>query len=88
MLIENQTSIPLYVDNRNIDPGMVRYVSEHLFDNTTILSNKGCAEITTEFYKRSITCFGGIQVEESTQQDMQGHNIIIVKESSNDISGD
>ena len=84
MLIENQTSIPLYVDNRNIDPGMVRYVSEHLFDNTTILSNKGCAEI----YKRSITCFGGIQVEESTQQDMQGHNIIIVKESSNDISGD
>lgn len=83
MVIENQTSIKLYVDEdtrRPIEPGVRRYVTEHMFDTTSIDSKIGHVEIITEYYQRSITASKKLNAIESEELDSNGHKLIIVEE--------
>ena len=80
MVIENQTNVKLYVSDgtqRPIEPGVRRYVTEHIFDTTTIDSDIGYVEIITEYYQRHIKTSGRL----SEELDSNGHKLIVVTEA-------
>ena len=84
MVIENRTNVKLYVSDgtqRPIEPEVRRYVTEHIFDTTTIDSDIGYVEIITEYYQRHIKTSGRICAAESEELDSNGHKLIVVTEA-------
>ncbi len=80
MVIENQTKCNIYIDCKVTEPGIRRYVTEHIFNTVDIHSDIGSAVITTEYYQRIFLTYGKMFLIESNELDSNGHKIIVVKE--------
>lgn len=79
MLIINRTEVPIVIDHEEIKTDESYECYEHMFDTTTVFSDIGSVEITTEYSKRSFDTYGKLMAIETKQVDSQGLPVIIIQ---------
>lgn len=80
MIIKNQTEVKIVIDHEEIKPGESYECLEHIFDTTTVFSDIGSVEITTEYSKRYFDTYGNLMAIETDQLDQQELPVIIIKQ--------
>lgn len=83
MIIHNHTSVEIYINSPSayvVSPKETAEYHDSIFDTVYILSDIGCAYITTEYSKHAFKAFGNLVVTESAHKDSNGLHEIDISE--------
>lgn len=87
MVIHNHTSAKIYINSPSayvVSPKETAEYHDSIFDTVYILSDIGCAYITTEYNKHAFKAFGNLVVTESDHKDSNGLREIDISEKGYD----
>lgn len=86
MVIHNHASVEIYVNTpfACVPPKATVEYHDGILDVVYILSDIGCAYITTEYNKHAFKAFGNLVVTESAHKDSNGLHEIDISEKGYD----